>query len=374
MNVPTLILITVFSGIVAVGCWLGWQLLQQNGRILLRLEELEERLNQIEFGEAEPQQVKGLPLGLEAPAFELPDLEGKTRKLGDFRGQPLLLIFFSPECGYCRKLAPKLATPTSHQMVFVSEGDAETNRKFFAEHKLDSPVLLQKHSQVASAYHVQGTPMGYLISAEGRIASELATGEKPLLALLNGKAERRDPKSETGSGHVDLVVTNEADRADRFKNRSLAHSKLKRDGLKAGTPAPDFRLPRLDGRGQLALSELRGRIVLLVFSDPHCGPCQALAPQLEALHRKQSEVAIVMISRGEPSENHAKVKEHGLTFPVVLQHQWEISRCYAMFATPIAYLIGEDGILLRDVALGTDAILDLAKAREVSHNGQPVAA
>ena len=66
-----------------------------------------------------------------------------------------------------------------------------------------------------------------------------------------------------------------------------------------------------------------------------------------------------MISRGEPKENRAKVKEHGLTFPVVLQQQWEISRRYAMFATPIAYLIDEAGVIAHDVAVGTDAILEL---------------
>jgi len=32
---------------------------------------------------------------------------------------------------------------------------------------------------------------------------------------------------------------------------------VKRDGLKAGTPAPGFRLPRLDGRGELYLPDLR---------------------------------------------------------------------------------------------------------------------
>jgi hypothetical protein len=41
---------------------------------------------------------------------------------------------------------------------------------------------------------------------------------------------------------------------------------------------PDFRLPRLDGRGEMALSDLRRRCVLLVFSSPGCGklcdPCK----------------------------------------------------------------------------------------------------
>jgi peroxiredoxin len=52
--------------------------------------------------------------------------------------------------------------------------------------------------------------------------------------------------------------------------------------LKAGTSAPSFRLPRLDG-GELSLEELRGKRVLLVFSDPP-GSCNAL-PELEKFHR-----------------------------------------------------------------------------------------
>ena len=132
--------------------------------------------------------------------------------------------------------------------------------------------------------------------------------------------------------------------------------------------------------------------MLLVFSSPDCGPCNALAPELERFYRttlaspsmnlalapsprpspplrervadRQGEgeipgLAVVMISKGEPKENRAKVKEHGLTIPVVLQQQWEISRRYAMFATPVAYLIDEQGVITHDVAVGTDAILEL---------------
>ena len=38
---------------ILAGCWLGWQLLRQNGRLLLRIESLEERLNELEFAEDE---------------------------------------------------------------------------------------------------------------------------------------------------------------------------------------------------------------------------------------------------------------------------------------------------------------------------------
>ncbi len=163
-------------------------------------------------------------------------------------------------------------------------------------------------------------------------------------------------------------------------------------GLKAGTSAPSFRLPRLDG-GELSLEELRGKRVLLVFSDPHCGPCDALAPQLEKFYRenigalasaltpdpspvgRERGTAVVVISRGEPKENRAKVKEHKLSFPVVLQRQWEISRHYAMFATPIAYLIDEVGIIKHDVAVGVERIVTLmAEAEKADEKRQRTAA
>jgi peroxiredoxin len=392
---------------IVAGCWLGWQLLRQNGRLLLRLEELEKGLHELEFGEGD--HPSALTVGVEAPGFELPDLEGKQHTLSQYRGQSVLLIFFNPACGFCRELAPKLANvaagfqlaveggilppgelapphaarPNSHdnsprdaspaglearlngsqrcqplQVLIVSTGTAEANRTLFAQQKVSWPVLLQKEDEVAASYQANGTPSGYWISPEGKIASELAMGGDAIRELMGRKTKQ--PKVEVDQG---LLSSNggegEEQRNNRFTERTLARSKIKRDGLKAGTVAPEFRLPRLDGRGDLALSDLRGKPVLLVFSSPHCGPCNALATELEKFHRAHTDLKLVMISKGESKENRAKVKEHGLTFPIVLQQQWEISRRYAMFATPVAYLIDEMGVIINDVAVGMDRILAL---------------
>jgi peroxiredoxin len=252
----------------------------------------------------------------------------------------------------------------------ISTGDPEVNRNLFDEHKVGCPVLLQKGSEVAEAYQANGTPSGYLVSAEGQIASELAMGADRLLELLEREAHSRKQTAEltkvARNGNGD-------EKGNRFSNRSLARSKIRRDGLKAGTPAPDFRLPRLNGRGELALSDLRGRPVLLVFSSPGCSPCNALAPQLEKFHREYPEMEVVMISKGDPKENRSKAKEHGLTFPILLQQQWEISRRYAMFATPIAYLIDEAGVISQDVAVGIDSILDLVSRAAPRLKPEPAA-
>jgi len=155
-----------------------------------------------------------------------------------------------------------------------------------------------------------------------------------------------------------LVANSEAPSATGNGDRSLARSRINRNGLRPGTIAPAFTLPRLDG-GELSLADYAGRRVLLVFSDPDCGPCDLLAPKLEWFSRTTPDVSVLMVSRGDPERNRRKVAEHGLTFPVVLQHKWKLSREYAMFATPIGYLIDEDGRVGADVAVGMDAILDL---------------
>src|SRR5439155_16378994 len=94
---------------------------------------------------------------------------------------------------------------------------------------------------------------------------------------------------------------------------------------------------------------------------PGCGPCNQLAPQLERAYRTGLGGHVLMISRGSAEANRAKVAEYGLSFPVVLQRHWEISRAYGMFATPIGYLIDEHGVVAADVAEGAEAILALAR-------------
>jgi peroxiredoxin len=369
-----------------VGCWIGYQLIRQNGRLLIRLDSLEQRFGSLEqqlaplaalavrsarAGAAGAQTVpEGLPVGSEAPEFELPTLSGKRISLTEYRGKKTLLVFFNPGCAYCAQMAPDLAAlPTDGRdgtpiPLVITAGDRQAIRQLVKAHKIAARVLLQRSNEVAERYKAAGTPTGYLVDEEGRIASEVAVGAQALLALA-----RRTAETSAGAPRDETLILSDSSSSGSSGNgngpktyrgnRALADSHIKRDGLTAGTAAPDFRLPRVDG-GTLSLADYRGRKVLLVFSDPRCGPCDALAPKLEEFHRRQSGVEVIMVSRGDCEENKEKVAHYGLSFPVVLQKQWEVSRSYAMFATPVGYVVDETGVLACDVAMGEEAILAAA--------------
>src|SRR5262245_20970080 len=177
-----------------VGAWLGFQLMRQNGRILVRLEAIEQRM--APRRSEKPQEPRGLTLGTVAPEFELPDLSGAKRKLTEFRGKDLLLIFFNPRCGFCTKMAPELAALPLNDAngravpIVVTTGDLQDNLQLVGRYGIRCSVLLQKEMEVAAQFHAQGTPMGYRLDKEGRIASALTSGAEGLLKLAERAPER----------------------------------------------------------------------------------------------------------------------------------------------------------------------------------------
>lgn len=353
----------IIAGVFAVAflavCVVVYHLLVQNGRTLLRLEALERQLRDhgILLPEAQPAS-GGLPAGTVLNDFSLPSLSGETVTLSQWRGRRVLLVFFHPECHFCGQFLAELASlqkfgELAVLPLFISTGDAEKNRRLFDQFEIRFPVLLQEDAELASLLKIPGTPVGYVVNEDGVTATEMLVGEGPLLAAL------RRPRAPVSAGPGEL-------RGKGKFTRSLAESRIVRDGLRAGTPAPDFTLPALDG-GKIALKDYRGQKVLLVFSDPECQPCNRLAPQLEQIHRHSQALRVLMVSRGDRAANQAKAAEHGLTFPIALQRHWEISRAYGMFATPIAYFIDEEGIVASDVAAGLEPIVQLAAAAKGAH-------
>jgi peroxiredoxin len=357
MNIVTWVLLGLL--LVAV-LWMAWSLLhvlRQHGRLLLRVEALEARIGTDEApGRAE---LAGLLPATPFPPFLLPSLDNGEVALEQFRGERVLLVHWSPDCGYCRQIAPDLARlqePLQNrktELVLVSYGSPEANRTLVEEHGLTCRVLLQPDRATVKGFAHMGTPVAYLLDEKGRIAKPVAVGARDVPELAAHAAGR----------HGRLQT-----------ERSISESRIEREGLKAGTPAPLFELPDLGGE-TASLAEHRGRRVLLVFSDPDCGPCEKVLPELARLHREHGSdgLEIIMVSRGGLEENRRKAEAFGIDFPIVLQSGWKLSKKYGIFATPIAFLINEEGVIERDVARGPSEILSLAEPALTAEGRVPIA-
>lgn len=131
----------------------------------------------------------GLPVGTEAPRFELNDLRGEPVRLINLLepGTPLLLMFMSPWCGPCGTMLPKVRQwqETLRErltIAIISTGTIEQN-EVFEEQGIET-VLLQEEMEVADLFSVRGTPSAVVVSREGLVASNLGEMEQAIEPLM----------------------------------------------------------------------------------------------------------------------------------------------------------------------------------------------
>ena len=114
--------------------------------------------------------------GEPAPPIRRPDLEGNIVDLAMFQGEPVLLLFWSPGCGYCQELLPYILAfeqaTTRVRMIVISGGAIGVNREL----GFISPIVLDDDHVVARSFGVAGTPAAVLIGSRGNVVSEVARG------------------------------------------------------------------------------------------------------------------------------------------------------------------------------------------------------
>jgi peroxiredoxin len=124
-------------------------------------------------------------IGEPAPEVKLPDLQGTTVELKDFRGQKTLVLFWNPGCGFCQQMLPEIREWEENRpegapkLLFVSAGTEEANRDM----KLSSKVVLDQQFAAGRSFGASGTPSAVLVDAEGNVASGVAVGAPGVLEL-----------------------------------------------------------------------------------------------------------------------------------------------------------------------------------------------
>jgi len=120
-------------------------------------------------------------------------------------------------------------------------------------------------------------------------------------------------------------------------------------GPRVGKPAPEYVASTLQG-DSVALSSLRGKVVLLNLWATWCAPCRHETPFLQALYeqRKDEGLEILGVSM-DNSDARGQVedflREFGVRYQVLLDPQMRGMDSYRVLGLPASFLIDRDGIL-----------------------------
>ncbi|HEY4187487.1 MAG TPA: TlpA disulfide reductase family protein [Polyangia bacterium] len=138
-----------------------------------------------------------------------------------------------------------------------------------------------------------------------------------------------------------------------------------------GAPAPDFTLPRIDGKpGAIALSSLRGKVVVLDFWATWCPPCLAMLPTMHQLSAELGSQGVTFLGvdsdgpQTTPDEVARFLVEHGAPYPVVYD-EGTANELYRVKALPTIVLVTKDGRIAR-VVTGLTSKGTLKKAIEAT--------
>jgi hypothetical protein len=148
----------------------------------------------------------------------------------------------------------------------------------------------------------------------------------------------------------------------RIEQLETARPALPQSGLAQGRPAPDFSVAAADGESR-SLSELRegARPLLLVFSDPGCGPCRALLPELLHWHLEHARaLRLVVLSRLDGDASLDPFEQSGL-LEVLEDTEWAVRDRYGVHGVPAAVLVDRNGRIAAPAALGHEAIRSLVE-------------
>ena len=169
-----------------------------------------------------------LPLGTKAPAFSLPNVDGRTVSLDDFQGAPAYLVMFiCNHCPYVKHVATELARlARDYQakgvaVIAINSNDVSAHPADSPEqmvHEVESreytfPYLFDETQAVAQAYKAACTPDFYIFDKAQKLAyrgqldssrpdSGIAVTGRDLRAALDavvaGQAAPTDQKPSIG--------------------------------------------------------------------------------------------------------------------------------------------------------------------------------
>jgi peroxiredoxin len=125
-----------------------------------------------------------------------------------------------------------------------------------------------------------------------------------------------------------------------------------RNVVKLGEPAPNFQLRDINGR-LVALSDMRGKVVLLNFWATWCGPCRVEMPAMEELYRtfqrKDFEILAVSTDAQGVAVTRPFQQENHLTFPILHDADYRVGLAYGARSLPMTFMVDRQGIVRHQI-------------------------
>lgn len=115
--------------------------------------------------------------------------------------------------------------------------------------------------------------------------------------------------------------------------------------------APDFELKTLKGE-TVRLSDYVEKKVILNFWATWCPPCKEEVPHMQKIYEEYKnqgiEILAVNVTNKDKGEEVVAqfVKEHGLTFEVLLDEEGFVASKYQVFTLPTTYMIDTKGNMI----------------------------
>jgi cytochrome c biogenesis protein CcmG, thiol:disulfide interchange protein DsbE len=131
--------------------------------------------------------------------------------------------------------------------------------------------------------------------------------------------------------------------------------------------APEFTLERLDEKGELALSGLQGKAVIVNFWASWCIPCKEEAPYLEQVWQADRDRGLVVL--GVDAQDFRRdardfVERYALTFPIVYDGPGSILADYGVTGFPETFVVDREGRVVEAFVGAVNSDEDRARLRE----------